>query len=374
MAEQNNNQRPPFKRKFRINNITLLGLLTYFSENVQVKLLGIVVFLPMLIVAFTVYYGYITILAERTESDKTIAFLTENRTALIVDHITENYKRAKLQTKYVKESIVRDLNTEYNGNTARMKRDYDSRDYKNKFYTILSENISYRFINKQTNKNRVFVANKDGVLIDNSAIYSKNSYKKWDDLIDASKDQAITKEAIENIKTAEKDEPLLWLDSKVDDNVHPISEIQGFTPNTSPIGFIESCALSGNMSALDQYSIIAVSYIYDSNDIFGVPDVSAGHYNENDKIYIIQATSIKDILDSSPELTKSLIKIDRMIQEKQEATDNSAYLKTICIILLAVMETMTFFGIWYLAEFYIYSKFSRRSKERNEKFNHPVHT
>ena len=83
MAEQNNNQRPPFKRKFRINNITLLGLLTYFSENVQVKLLGIVVFLPMLIVAFTVYYGYITILAERTESDKTIAFLTENRTAII---------------------------------------------------------------------------------------------------------------------------------------------------------------------------------------------------------------------------------------------------------------------------------------------------
>ena len=126
--------------------------------------------------------------------------------------------------------------------------------------------------------------------------------------------------------------------------------------------------MSGNIKELENYSIIAVSYIYDNEDIFGTPDVSAGHDNDNEKIYVIQVVSIKDIIESNPELSKSLNKLDNMIKERQEFASDSVHFKTICIILLSIMGIMTFFGIWYLAEFYIYFKFSKRSVERDMSF------
>lgn len=356
-----------FKRKIRFNNITILGLLTYFSENIQVRLLGVVVALPIIIVACIIYYGYISILDERTELNKSITYLTETRSVLFIDSITENYKKAKLQTSFVKDDIVEDLNKEYGNDLERMHRDYNAMDYNNKFFSILSSNINYRFLNKPTNRNRIFIANKDGILIDNSSSYSSNSYTKWDDIIEKSISQVITKDTIEHIKYAEKDEPLLWIDQKSGEIITP-SNMPKFNPDASPIDFIEACAMSGNIKELENYSIIAVSYIYDNEDIFGTPDVSAGHDNDNEKIYVIQVVSIKDIIESNPELSKSLNKLDNMIKDRQEFASDSVHFKTICIILLSIMGIMTFFGIWYLAEFYVYFKFSKRSVERDMSF------
>lgn len=356
-----------FKRKIRFNNITILGLLTYFSENIQVRLLGVVVALPIIIVACIIYYGYISILDERTELNKSITYLTETRSVLFIDSITENYKKAKLQTSFVKEDIVEDLNKEYGNDLERMHRDYNAMDYNNKFFSILSSNINYRFLNKPTNRNRIFIANKDGILIDNSSSYSSNSYTKWDDIIEKSISQVITKDTINHIKDAEKDEPLLWIDQKSGEVITP-SNMPKFNPDASPIDFIEACAMGGNIKELENYSIIAVSYIYDNEDIFGTPDVSAGHDNDNEKIYVIQVVSIKDIIESNPELSKSLNKLDNMIKERQEFASDSVHFKTICIILLSIMGIMTFFGIWYLAEFYVYFKFSKRSVERDMSF------
>ena len=348
-------------KKFRLNNITILGLLSFVSDRVKIKILGLVIILPLIIVLATVYYGYETIGDEQENYEKTVQYINDSRSMVLTGAVLENYNKAKLQTEYVKAHIVEELVKEYGNNTNLMKADYDSKSASTPFYQILSKNIDHKFINKDNDKNRIFVANKDGVLIDNSLNYANHSFQNWDEIMNRSANYKILQKAINNIHNRNNDDLIIWMD-----DAEQNKESEAYDPESPAVQFISQCISQGNISELEKYSVVGVSYIFDTKDLFGVPDVSVGHRNDNDKIYIIQVFSIKDMIESNTVLSKSLTKYDTMIAYQKGAVEDSIHLKMLTIILLTVLEVLTFFGIWYLAEFYIYSKFSRRRVERDE--------
>ena len=114
---------------------------------------------------------------------------------------------------------------------------------------------------------------------------------------------------------------------------------------------------------------MAVSYIYDTKDIFGVNDVDAGTRNDNNKIYVVQLSRIKDIIDSDPRYLKSIMDCYRMIAHQEQFTNQVAKSRISMAALIILMQVMCFFGIWYLAEFYIYNIFGKRKEDKIKLIN-----
>ena len=343
------------ENKFKTN--TILGFMSKFGCRAKLVLIGGLILLPILSILVTVFYSYETIEDVRKESQAVIDRMNENRYDLLTATITENYKKAKMQTEYVKENIVEELGHEYGDNKNRMKEDYLSHDIDNAFYRVLSSNISNKFINNDTDGNRMFIATRHGILLDNSLRYSNNSFKDWLLIIETSGYKELIQNSLHQIRSQE-DKIILWIDEA--NNEGSSVGIDSNDINKPVSQFIHD-RLVQCTDDLDSFSIITASYIFDHEDIFGVPDVLGGKFTNNDKLYIIQVINIGDMLDSNKELQKSIQDYQATVEMQEEFVNSTIQYRTLITILVVLLEITTFFGICYLAEFYVYTKSKQSS-------------
>lgn len=333
---------------------TLLESLSCLSYKIKSRILGIIILLPIISIFITLLYGYDTITQDRVNYETSFNTINENKSMMISYAIEDNTKKAKIQTNETKDRIVDELLVAYNGDTEKMKQDYISMSSNTKFYQIISKNIDHKYLNKENDNNRMFVATKDGVLIDNSLSYVKNSFTAWDEIFSHINNKSLMQNAVISI-TNKNEGPIIWIDDTNDKTV-------SYDASLSLLGFVNKCITNGDTKELSKYSVICASYIFDNQDLFGIPDTEVGHMNYNNKIYIIQVFSIKDMIDSDRILSLSLQKYDEALLYQQNNISESSHMKILVIISLVVIELLTFIGIWYLAEFFVYSKFSNDNK------------
>lgn len=332
--------------------MSLLGFGSRLNKDRKNLLLKIIVFLPLLMIFFILFYGYNSVLIDEEMYQNGIKSTYNGRSILLTTIISENFQKAKIQTHNVKEAIVKDLQIAYGDDKTRMKEDYDSKNPNTPFYQILSKHIDNKFINKVKDENRMFIANKYGVLIDNSLKYHSNSSKKWEEIFDDATYRKLVKQTIQHISNKE-DSAILWVDSNASMDIKFDDHGESKTDSLA-LEFISKCVNSEKFDEIGKYSIIGVSYIFNHNDIFGVPDVEVGQRVENDKIYVIQVLSIKDMLEYDPAIVKALATYDNILKDQTAATSNMLFYKTVTIALIAGFAALTFLGVWYLAEFYSY--------------------
>lgn len=348
-------------------NNTLFGILSKLSYSIKSKIIAVSVLLPLIMILATLLYGYGTIKSETDTVNMLITDIKENKTDLIVYSLLENSDKAKLQTDNAREEIVNRLYKEYNNDKVAMKKDFDSKSTDTKFYRVLSETIEDEYINKDSDNNRMFIATKEGILIDNSLNYVNNSFTDWNTIIKDTPDQNLAKVAVEKIKQKKVSNLILWIDNtSISLNSIQYNKDVQYNPNAPTIAFIKELLANGNLEDLENYNVMVVSYIFDNEDIFGIPDVSYGKRNDNDKIYIIQTFSIKDAIESNNYLKDKIVSYNTLIHHYEDHYKDIAETKIVATIIFVILEAMAFFGVWYLAEFFIYFHTTGR-KDDNDK-------
>lgn len=337
----------------KLRNITLLGLLSHFSENTKIKILSATIVLPLVIILCTLLYGYETINTDYGIFKNNITNIYQYRSDLVSTVLTEVYKKSETRTNDIRDSMSANLYRYYKGDLYQMRKDFNNKNYQSPFYRLISDEMTNKFIS-DNNRNRIIAATKSGILVDNSYKYHSYSFKSWDEV-------------------KEEDESYLNMDDIIYDSIYnqyyemiiiPGDNSQGITGEENAKKFIHDCMINGDKDKLYSSKIVCVSYIFDGEDIFGVPDMTAGHRNDNDKIYIIQVLNIGDLLTNNASLQQKLAVYQYNIEQESEEIKSILRTRMALIIVIILLELIIFFGIWYLSEFYIYNKFSVRKKER----------
>lgn len=334
---------------------TLFGLISKLSYNNRIKITGLAVILPIIMILATVFYSYSVIQTEYRLLNDLYINTKKSESDLITYAILENNNKAKIQTLNVKEKIVSDLYKEY-PNIDDMKHDFLSKNTNTKFYKVLSENISGKWINKNNDNNRIFIATKHGVLIDDSINYSDNSFTSWDEIISNTPNSEYSKIAIDSIQQHKLKKIILWIDNiSLDLNSLEYNENISYLNTNNSIDFIKQSIMNDNLDELSKYNVMVVSYIFDDKDIFGVPDTYAGTKYDNNKLYVIQTYSIQDMIDSNTYLKNTLENNKIILNNTKQQMEDIMHFRVLMTILFMIIEILAFFTVWYLAEFYIYS-------------------
>ena len=181
-------------------NNTLFGILSKLSYDIKSKIIAVSVILPLVMILSTLLYGYYTIRSETDTVNMLITDIKENQTDLIIYSLLENSEKAKVKTDNAREEIVNRLYKEYNNDKVAMKKDFDSNSTDTRFYRILSETIDGEYINKNSDNNRMFIATKEGVLVDDALNYVDNSFKDWNTIIQDTPNQDLATVAVEKIR------------------------------------------------------------------------------------------------------------------------------------------------------------------------------
>ena len=332
---------------------TILGLFSTMKYKSKSSLLTGLIAIPIIIILASTLYAYEALCDLKAKSTEISDQLIDDKTDLIITAIGEDYKYAKLQTDAVKRKIVDELNQSYGDDKESMRTDYLSHNIDSRFYQILSSCIANKYINKDSSANRMFIATRNEILIDNSLEYFDNSFKSWDILIAESADYKSTllKKSLNQLNTQD-DNIILWIDAN--QTINNIDSIEKLDESIS--AFIYDEIANNSIDDLKKFSIITASYIFDHKDIFDIPDVESGVFTNNDKLYIIQTFNIGDIVDSNNELMTSINEYETIALSGYQFLTGAVHKITIFAVFLVIFEILTFFGIWYLVEYYIYSK------------------
>jgi len=332
-----------------IRNKTIYEAISGFSPSKKRTLMKSLLIVPLLIIFFTSWFIYIDITADIDKYNQQLNNMQKVQGEIFTSVISETYKRAKLQTEYIRKDIVNDLDDYYKGNKELMKEDYKSFDPTKPFYQILSKNINNKFLDMDNDNDRIFIANRDAILLDSSYSHSGNSFMLWEDYVNSYKYSKMLQYSVNKINYREKN-LILWLDDRNDKNYTILSEENDDDINVE--AFIQEQVENNKINELRNFSVLTASYIFDHEDLFGVSEVRVGKSIKNDRLCIIQIFNIGDMMDCSSNMTNTITKYRIMRETIMEDGNESIRYKCISFSLLVFLEIVCFFGIWYLIEAY----------------------
>lgn len=332
-----------------IKNKTIYEAISSFSPSKKRTLLKSLLIIPLLIIFFTSWFIYIDISADIEKYNQQIRNMQAVQGEIFTSVISETYKRAKLQTEYIRRDIVNELNEYYNNDKDAMKADYKSFDPDKPFYRILAKNIDKKFLDTDSDNDRIFIANRDGIVLDNSFAHANNSFTLWDDYVSSYRHYKFLMLSIQKINAREKN-LVLWLDDRNDMNYSMI--VSGDDNSLTVESFIKEQIESNKINELRNFSVLTATYVFDHEDLFGVNDVRVGRAVPNDRLCIIQIFNIGDMMDCSANMINTINKYKIMRETILEDGNESIRYKCISFSLLVFLEIVCFLGIWYLIEAY----------------------
>ena len=207
---------------------------------------------------------------------------------MIENTLEENVQKARINANAVKQKISSDLLAEYSGHMFDLHKDLVTKSDSPAF-KIFDNDIKDVYLNNNSENNRVFVANKTGILADRGYVSSSKESRDWDAEIKSKLNSELASKAVSMILTKNK-EMIYWKpDTAIDDTSYNI-------PDPS-IRELRNVYQAYGIEELKNYDILVPVYITNDGDILGVPDVDLhGKQIVNDKIIVIQEFSIYDAI------------------------------------------------------------------------------
>ena len=306
----------------------------------NVRILLLISIVPILFIMFLLYTAYrdaSTINQIYTES---ISNVKDAKFDAIKCIIKEKNIQAKQNTNKLKEYILADIYSQYGIDLVGLKEDMNRTD-DNKFRSILYSNISKIYVPHLDINNRIWVANRVGILADRELPLSPNhTMRSWKD--EYTHNGILFRNAIERIIKKDIYGDIIYIDSSIirDGNMEDFIE-------TEESGFhhLENIYKNKGISEISKYNILVCSYIYDSYDIFNVPDVNNnGEYTNNDTIVIVDQYNIGDVLKEHESLFNTY---DSMIEKYTywiEQTKCKLINDTISLMIIMLISFFTILG------------------------------
>ena len=254
-----------------------------------VRILAGVALIPIVAVGSVIYQSYTELEQSKADSSFQVNQLRESEWQAIKVVMTENTTRAGLQITTIRNGIQAQLLNNY-GSMDELKTDLASNE-DTKAHDIITNAIHHKYMNVDSDDNRIVVADKHKIVADNSVVASIGKRSRtWENELNSRENIQLSKTALNLILTKQIKftfaESLMY--SNVDDD---------FTATYPNIEYIRQDFFLNGLSAMKRYDILVPSYITDSGDIFGVPDIgSDGLRTDNDKIVLIQRYNIYDAI------------------------------------------------------------------------------
>lgn len=273
--------------------------------------------------------------------------------------LREKNIQAKQNTNKLKELVIADIFNTYGSNMNELKRDMHSNNT-SKLSKLLHDNMNKIYIPHMDMNNKLWIATREGILADKETLMGPNkSFRTWDEEYNLSINKFLYKNTIDRIIIKDVYGELLYIDG-------PSLDAYIEETDSHEAGFknLEKMYKSKGINEISKYNILICSYIYDSYDIFNVPDVSPdGTFNNNDTIIIIEQYNIGDVLKDHEELFKTY---DNMIARYDYWRDRTKYKSINDAISLLIIMLASFFLI--LGATSMYAKWSEKHDgEYNDK-------
>lgn len=307
-----------------------------YKINKIIRILLTISLIPMIAIGSTIYQSYEALYEAKATYNSNINSIKDTEWFAILTILNENISKAHIQASSAEHSIKKDLLATYTGNMKQLRVDLRS-DSTNKAIDIISKEISHRYLNTQSDDNRIVIATESKVIADNSisASIGKES-RSWEEEIANKNNKALAKESIRIILN--KEGQVAFIESSVYNYSHKGDDI--IYPN---IDNLRDEFYSNGILALKSYNMLVAAYLTDEGDIFGVPDIGVnGLRNVNDKLIIIQRFNMYDAISNHQEL---FAKFDHGINQCKKELEKQISDIMVRLVLNLTIMILAFIGL-----------------------------
>ena len=320
----------------------------------EIRFLLILALFPVIVVIVQLYYTHQNIFTARYVENLITNNVENQQWDMIRYVISENEKCARLQAENIKNNITHDLIITYKDNVDQLNKDLDSHDKNRDCYKILKANIENMFMNVDSFDNRVYVADREGILVDRDTVKEDRDNRLWETEIQSNADPIAASKAVDMILL--KDKHIIYWVAEDSEQYPKDKDYQHLTLES-----IRDDINKNGITALKSYDILVPAYV--PNQSISINESKTnfhGVLETKRKLIVIQSFNLYDAFMDNNDNFEKLNSTTDLVKNAMRETVNT---DIITLMLVVILTLMSFGGTIYGA--FLLIKWSAKDGNKN---------
>ena len=304
----------------------------------EIRFLLILALFPVIVVIVQLYYTHQNIFTARYVENLITNNVENQQWDMIRCVISENEKRARLQAENIKNNITHDLIITYKDNVDQLNKDLDSHDKNRDCYKILKANIENMFMNVDSFDNRVYVADREGILVDRDTVKEDRDNRLWETEIQSNADPIAASKAVDMILL--KDKHIIYWVAEDSEQSPKDKDYQHLTLES-----IRDDISENGIKALKSYDVLVPVYVPNRSMVLNESKTNFhGVLETEKKLIVIQSFNLYDAFMDNNDNFEKLNSTTDLVKNAMRETVNT---DIITLILVVILTLMSFGGTIY---------------------------
>ena len=322
------------------------------------KILTTLGMIMLVIAALGGYVGYTFLVDLNVDRNRQMARVQESEWFFVESIISENYDKAYMEAEGIKRDILVGIGKRYPNDRTELRNDLSNLSTDGKVFSVFSDSIRGRYLNGIHNdRNDPFIMSSRGMYTDlslNRAMQLQGDtrvIKDWESEYKLHANPNLMRQAIAAF-VERNGTPVFWEYTRsLDPNHISISAMD--------IKELRLVYYKEGIAGLRTYEFGKAAYIFEHEDLFGVPDGdSKGSFTNNDKVIVVSGFSLYDIL--TQKYSHTIARYDDMYTEidiRYDYTRTAIVNTTVAAIGILFIG---FFGVFYMQHLVVARNASKR--------------
>ena len=320
----------------------------------EIRFLLILALFPVIVVIVQLYYTHQNIFTARYVENLITNNVENQQWDMIRCVISENEKRARLQAENIKNNITHDLIITYKDNVDQLNKDLDSHDKNRDCYKILKANIENMFMNVDSFDNRVYVADREGILVDRDIVKEDRDNRLWETEIQSNADPIAASKAVDMILL--KDKHIIYWVAEDSEQSPKDKDYQHLTLES-----IRDDISENGIKALKSYDVLVPVYVPNRSMVLNESKTNFhGVLETEKKLIVIQSFNLYDAFMDNNDNFEKLNSTTDLVKNAMRETVNT---DIITLLLVVILTLMSFGGTIYGA--FLLIKWSAKDGNKN---------
>ena len=320
----------------------------------EIRFLLILALFPVIVVIVQLYYTHQNIFTARYVENLITNNVENQQWDMIRCVISENEKRARLQAENIKNNITHDLIITYKDNVDQLNKDLDSHDKNRDCYKILKANIENMFMNVDSFDNRVYVADREGILVDRDIVKEDRDNRLWETEIQSNADPIAASKAVDMILL--KDKHIIYWVAEDYEQSPKDKDYQHLTLES-----IRDDISENGITALKSYDVLVPVYVPNRSMVLNESKTNFhGVLETEKKLIVIQSFNLYDAFMDNNDNFEKLNSTTDLVKNAMRETINT---DIITLVLVVILTLMSFGGTIYGA--FLLIKWSAKDGNKN---------
>ena len=304
----------------------------------EIRFLLILALFPVIVVIVQLYYTHQNIFTARYVENLITNNVENQQWDMIRCVISENEKRARLQAENIKNNITHDLIITYKDNVDQLNKDLDSHDKNRDCYKILKANIENMFMNVDSFDNRVYVADREGILVDRDTVKEDRDNRLWETEIQSNADPIAASKAVDMILL--KDKHIIYWVAEGSEQSPKDKDYQHLTLES-----IRDDISENGIKALKSYDVLVPVYVPNRSTVLNDSKTNFhGVLEIEKKLIVIQSFNLYDAFMDNNDNFEKLNSTTDLVKNAMRETINT---DIITLLLVVILTLMSFGGTIY---------------------------